>query len=159
MKPQSLLDPDSFPEDLHWLATEYKLHPGDPVFLLIAWHWHRVKAGEDSLKAATIEFQAAVDTRVQSLNATGEAAAQLHDKLADIEKLLTANPLQLGKKLEADLERPVTATVARINSLESSLRALLQSADTVLAASRRRQAFTTFVLGLFCGSMATLILA
>ena len=56
MKPESLLDPETLPDDLRWLATEFKLAPKDPVFLLIAWHWHRVKAAEDSLRAATVEF-------------------------------------------------------------------------------------------------------
>lgn len=57
MKIEDLLDPETLPDDLRGLEREFKLAPKDPVFALIAWHWHRVKAAEDSLRAATVEFR------------------------------------------------------------------------------------------------------
>ena len=57
LKPEDLLEPGNFPDDLKWVPAHYKLHPTDPVYLLIAWHWRRVKQSEDTLKATIVEIK------------------------------------------------------------------------------------------------------
>jgi len=44
-----MLDIEKNAEDLQWVVTHYRLQPNDPVFLLVAWHWNRMKACEDIL--------------------------------------------------------------------------------------------------------------
>ena len=62
LKPEDLLEPGNFPDDLKWVPAHYKLHPTDPVYLLIAWHWRRVKQSEDTLKATIVEIKKALDS-------------------------------------------------------------------------------------------------
>jgi len=67
LKPEDLLEPGNFPDDLKWVPAHYKLHPTDPVYLLIAWHWRRVKQSEDTLKATIVEIKKALDDRIGHL--------------------------------------------------------------------------------------------
>ena len=71
-KPEDLFDPGTFPDDLKWVPAHYKLHPSDPVYLLIAWHWRRVKQSEDTLKATIVEIKQALDDRIGHLAEAAE---------------------------------------------------------------------------------------
>lgn len=151
MSPDDLLDPANLPEDLAWLAAEFRLSPNDPVFLLIAWHWRRVQGGEDSLRAATLDLKAAVDRRIEALEGAAHTVTAVNDRLADVQSLLKSQPLTLGRQLAADLQAPVTAATERIRQLEQSLGTLLRTVETTLAQAQRRQAWATFIIGLVLG--------
>lgn len=151
MSPEDLLDPEQLPEDLHWLAAEFRLNPNDPVFLLIAWHWRRVQEAEDSLRSATLDLKTAVDRRIESLETAAATVATVNERLAQVQGVLEEKPLTLGRQLTADLQGPVQAAGERIRQLEQSLALLLRAADTTLARAQRRQAFAAFLIGLVLG--------
>jgi len=48
MKPDALLNPAELPVELKWIASHQKLHPDDPVYLLLGWHAQRTKQAEAS---------------------------------------------------------------------------------------------------------------
>lgn len=154
MTPDELLDLDNLPEDLQWLAADFRLQPNDPVFVLIAWHWHRVQKGEDSLRAATLELKSAVDKRIESLTGAAETVAALKAQLDQVQAALREKPLALGRQLEADLQAPVAGAVKQIQTVEKALHTMVRSAETVLAAARNRQAFATFIIGIVLGGCA-----
>jgi sugar diacid utilization regulator len=151
MTPEELLDPDNLPEDLQWLAADFRLQPNDPVFVLIAWHWNRVQKGEDSLRAATLELKSAIDKRIETLVGATETVMTLQAQLTQVRAALEQKPLALGERLEADLRQPVAAAVAQIQSVEKSLATMMRSAETVLATARRRQALASFLVGVIVG--------
>lgn len=158
MTPEELLDPDNLPEDLQWLAADFRLQPNDPVFVLIAWHWHRIQKGEDSLRAATLELKSAVDKRIESLTNAAETVAALKTQLDQVQATLQEKPLALGRQLEADLQAPVAGAVKQIQTVEKALHTMVRSAETVLAAARRRQAFATFIIGIVLGGCVVALL-
>ncbi len=158
MSPEELLDPDNLPDDLQWLAADFRLQPNDPVFVLIAWHWHRVQKGEDALRAATLELKSAVDKRVETLTNAAETIAALKAQLDQVQATLHEKPLALGRQLEADLRTPVTDAVTQIRTVEKALQAMVRSAETVLATATRRQAFASFLVGLVLGGCAVAML-
>lgn len=158
MSPEELLDPEKLPEDLQWLAADFRLQPNDPVFVLIAWHWHRVQKGEDSLRAATLELKSAVDKRVETLTNTAETIAALKEQLDQMHAALREKPLALGQQLESDLRAPVASAVTQIQTVEKALQAMVRSAETMLATARRRQAFASFLIGLVLGGCAVALL-
>jgi hypothetical protein len=135
MKIEELLDPETLPDDLRWLVTEFKLAPKDPVFVLIAWHWHRVKAAEDSLRAATVEFSSAVDSRVDVLAGAAESTAALSELLVQVQASLEEKPALLTAQVEQELKAPL----AKIAALEKSLDATLRTARDAAGKVRRRE--------------------
>lgn len=154
MSPDELLDPENLPEDLHWLAAEFRLSPNDPAFLLIAWHWRRVQEGEDALKAATLDLKTAIDRR---LNQTEQMAAKVDSVSGGLEAvatLLREQPLTLGRRLEEDLAGPVRRAAENIQALDRSLSVLLRRTESVVATAQRRQAFAAFLIGVFLGGSA-----
>lgn len=158
MNPDELLDPDNLPEDLQWLAADFRLQPNDPVFLLIAWHWQRVQKGEDSLRAATLELKSAVDKRVETLTDATETIVAVKAQLDQVQAALREKPLALGRQLEADLRAPVGDAVTQIRTVEKALQMMVRSTETVLVAARRRQAFASFLIGLVLGGCAVALL-
>ena len=92
LKPEDLLEPGNFPDDLKWVPAHYKLHPTDPVYLLIAWHWRRVKQSEDTLKATIVEIKKALDDRIGHLTEAAETVAGVNDALADVQVALDLDP-------------------------------------------------------------------
>lgn len=156
MRIEDLLDPENLPEDLHWLATEFQIHPDDPVFALVAWHWHRVQQGEDALRGATMELKAAIDHRMDQVLGATETLLALQEQLESVQEALTAQPLALGPRLEADLTKPVDVAVARISQLAVTVEALVRKADSVLQRAQRRQALASFLIGVSCGGAAVL---
>jgi hypothetical protein len=160
VRPEELLNPETLPEDLHWLAAEYRLQPNDPIYLAIAWHWHRVQKGEDTLQSATMELKAAIDSRVASVIGTAETVLALQEQLRDVQKALEQKPQALGRQLEVELQRPVTVAVGQIQSVERSCLSLLQATETTLAEAQRRQALAVLLIGIIlvgCGSVLLLL--
>lgn len=152
MSPDELLDPEKLPEDLQWLAAEYRLQRNDPVFLIIAWHLSRVQQGEDKLRNAVTELKTAVDSRIESLGTAAETLAGVKEKLGQVQTALEEKPLALAKQLEVELQKPVLAAVGQIQAAEKSLAGLLRAADTTLARAQRRQALAAFVVGVVFGA-------
>lgn len=158
MKPEDLLNIETLPEDLHWLASEYRLQPNDPIYLAIAWHWHRVQKGEDTLRSATMELKAVVDNRIASVVGAAETVLTLQEQLRDVQKALDQRPAALGRQLETELQRPVTVAVGQIQSVERSCLSLLQATKTTLAEAQRRQALAVLLIGIILGSCSTALL-
>lgn len=158
MRPEELLNTETLPEDLHWLAAEYRLQPNDPIYLAIAWHWHRVQKGEDTLRSATMELKAVVDGRIASVVGAAETVLAVQEQLREVQKVLDQKPLALGRQLEVELQRPVTAAVDRIQAVERSCLALLQATETTLVEAQRRQALTVLLIGIILGSCSTVLL-
>lgn len=152
MSPDELLDPEKLPEDLQWLAAEYRLQRNDPVFLLIAWHLSRVQQGEDKLRTAVTELKTAVDSRIESLSSAAETVAGVKDKLGQVQGVLEEKPQALAKQLEVELQKPVRAAVGQIQAAEKSLGGLLRAAESTLAKAQRRQALAAFVVGTVFGA-------
>ncbi len=153
MRPEELLNTETLPEDLHWLASEYRLQPNDPIYLAIAWHWHRVQKGEDTLRSATMELKAVVDGRIASVVGAAETVLAVQEQLREVQKALDQKPAALGRQLETELQRPVTTAVRQIQAAEKSCAALVLSAQTTLAEAQRRHALAAFIVGLVVGGV------
>lgn len=154
MKLESLLDPETLPDDLRWLASEFKLSPKDPVFALIAWHWHRVKAAEDSLRAATVEFTSAVDARVDILAGAAESTAALSELLVQVQSSLEQKPALLSAQVESELKEPLAKIAAVEKSLETTLRTVRAATDR----TRRREILAALLTGTAVGALGALVL-
>ncbi len=154
MKPQDLLDSETLPEDLHWLISDFKLSPKDPVFLLIAWHWHRVQKAEDSLRAANIELQTAVDSRVETIAGTAEAVASLSELLVQVQSALEEKPALLTAQVEAELKAPL----AKLRALEQSLESVLRTTREAMAQTRHREILAALLVGIALGMLSGVIL-
>lgn len=154
MKPEDLLNPENFPDDLKWVHAHQRLHPNDPVYLLIAWHWQRVKKSEDTLTNATAELKAGLDHRLAELKATAETIGTISAALTKVQETLAQKPAALGKELEAKLAEPVAAAVGKLQGLEKSLAPVARSFET----SQRRHVFATLLIGVAFGLIAAAIL-
>jgi hypothetical protein len=146
-KPEDLLEPAQFPDDLKWVPAHYKLHPTDPVYLLIAWHWRRVKQSEDSLRAAIVEMKQALDDRIGHLVEAAETVTGINEALADVQTALEEKPAELEAQLDAKLNKPVAQALSRLHELEKLLAPLARSFQT----ARRRQLLATLLVGLALG--------
>ncbi len=155
MKPEELLDPDTLPEDLRWLVSEFKLQSRDPVFLLIAWHWHRVQSAEDSLRAANLELQTAVDTRIGAIAGTAEAVASLVELLAQVQASLEQKPALMSAQLDTEIKAPL----AKLRTLEQNLEAILATAKTTIAGAQQARLLATLVVGITLGLLSGVILS
>ncbi len=153
MRPEELLNPEILPEDLHWLASEYRLQPNDPIYLAIAWHWHRVQKGEDTLRSATMELKAVVDSRIASVVGAAETVLAVQEQLRDVHKILDQKPQALARQLEAELQRPVTSAVIQIKAAEKSCTALVHAAQIALEKAQRQQSIAAFIVGLVAGGV------
>lgn len=153
MKPEDLLNPESLPDDLRWIVAQYRLRPDDPVFLLLAWHWHRTQAGEDSIRAALAELKAAVDGRVRTVKDVAEAVAGVSEALEEAQAALDQKPAELSARLERDLSEPIAAALDRLKQLEASLSPL--AAQFKIA--RRRQLLAVFLIGIALGALCAVI--
>jgi hypothetical protein len=159
VRPEELLNTETLPEDLHWLAAEYRLQPNDPIYLAIAWHWNRVQKGEDTLRSATMELKAVVDSRIADVVGAAETVVAVQELLRDVQKVLDQKPQALGRQLEIELRRPVIAAVDQIQAVERSCQALLQATESTLATAQRRQALAVLLIGIVLGGCGTVLLA
>lgn len=153
MKPEDLLKPDAFPDDLLWIVAEYRLNPRDPVFLLLAWHWHRMKACEDTIRMANAELKAAVDSRLELLASTAETVAGVSEALAEVQLTLEAKPTQLAEEVNSQLKRPMADAVAKFKELEGALNPLVKTLKVV----QRRQMLAALLTGVALGVLAAAI--
>ncbi len=153
MKPEDLLDPTEFPDDLKWVAAHHKLHPTDPVYLLVAWHWRRVKQSEDTLKAAIVELKAALDTRVESLTQAAETVTGVNEALAGVQDSLELKPAELEMQLEAKLARPVGDALVKLQVLEKTLAPLARNFQT----AQRRQVLAALLVGVTLGVLSAVV--
>ncbi|MDI1334561.1 MAG: hypothetical protein PSU94_00120 [Lacunisphaera sp.] len=158
MKPEELLNVETLPEDLHWLASEYRLQPNDPVYLLVAWHWHRIQKGEDSLRSALMDLKAAVDSRIATVVGSSETVLAVQEQLKQVQDALEQKPAALGRQLEADLQRPVTRAVAEVNAAARAAANLVEAMQTALAAAQNRQALAALLVGFVLGGSSVAIL-
>lgn len=152
-KPEDLLNPESFPDDLKWVPAHYKLHPSDPVYLLLAWHWRRVQASEDTLKAAIVELRSAVDTRIGALAEAAEVVGGVNEALVEVQAMLEDKPAELSQQLDTALAQPLEQAFARLQALEKSL----QTAARSFQISRRRQLLATLLVGVTLGVLSAVI--
>jgi hypothetical protein len=153
MKPEELLDPAKLPEDLQWVATRYRLQPDDPVFLLIAWHWNRMKAGEDTVRAAIVELKAALDGRIEMLTGAAETVAGVGAALADVQDALEQKPEELGRRFDAELRQPLANALAQIKALEKSLTPVARTFQT----AQHRQLLAALLIGVALGALSAVI--
>jgi len=153
-KPEDFLEPENFPDDLKWVPAHYKLHPSDPVYLLIAWHWRRVKQSEDSLTAINVQLQRALTDRINQVTAAAETVAAVNEALADVRVSLEEKPAEFEAQLDAKLSAPVANAVARVQALDQSLAPLARNFQT----AKRRQLLAMFVAGAAVGLMTAIIL-
>lgn len=153
MKPEDLLNPADFPDDLKWVPAHYKLHPSDPVYLLIAWHWRRVKQSEDTMKAAIVELKAALDGRLGVLEQGTETVAGINDALVELQETFESTPERLGSQLEAKLAHPVARSLAQLQALEKSVAPLAAA----FAVSQRRQLLASLLTGVCLGVLSAVI--
>ncbi|WP_043581886.1 hypothetical protein [Geminisphaera colitermitum] len=154
MKPPDLLDPETLPDDLRWIAADFRLHPRDPVFQLIVWHWQRIENGEDRLRAASLELQAAIDSRLEQAGKAAESADVLTGHLVALRTLLDARPALVSEQLGEELRAPLAAFRAQ----EQAMAAVVVRAEATLGRFRRRETVATLVVGLGLGFVAALIL-
>ena len=154
MSPEDLLEPAKLPPDLQWVANHHRLNPEDPVYLLIAWHWHRVKASEDALQAGIVELKTALDARIEALADTAEVIAGVNDVLAEIRDEMANRPGILGKELETQLAQPVAAAVAEVKAREKSIASLARSSRRV----HRRELAAALLSGAALGELLIVLL-
>jgi hypothetical protein len=153
LSPEDLLDPASFPDDLKWLSAHYKVHPTDPVYLLLAWHWRRVKKSEDTVAAAIIELKAVLDSRIGTLAEAADTVADVNEALAEVQAALEEKPVLLSKQLDSMLAQPVENAIGRLQGLEKSLAPLAHSFRT----AQRRQLLTALLIGVTLGVLSAVI--
>ncbi len=153
MKPEELLDPAKLPEDLQWVVAQFRLQPKDPVFLLIAWHWHRTLAGEDTLRRALMELKAGLDGRIDSLAEAAETVAGVNDGLQEVQAALAERPAQMAELLEAELRQPLATALAKVRELETALLPLARSFQT----AQHRQLLAALLIGVALGVLAAVI--
>jgi hypothetical protein len=153
LQPEDLLDPAEFPDDLKWVTAHHRIHPTDPVYLLIAWHWRRVKLSEDTLKASILELKTALDSRVSVLAGAAETVAGINDALAGVHAILEEKPAELSAQLDAMLAQPIESALVRLQTLEQSLGTVGRRFDT----SQRKQLLATFLIGVTLGVLAAVI--
>ena len=154
MKPEDLLSPENFPDDLKWVPENYKLHPSDPVYLLIAWHWKRVQKSEDALVNATTEIKAALNSRIAELNATADKIGGLSTALGQVQEALAKKPAVLGQELDSQLKQPIAAALTQLQALEKSLAPVAHS----FQGAQRRQILSVLLIGVAFGLVAAAIL-
>jgi hypothetical protein len=154
MTPEDLLQGDDLPPELEWVATHYRLNPDDPVYLLIAWHWHRVKSSEDTLQAAIVELKTALDTRIETLADAADAIADVNTVLTEVRQEMKNRPALLGKELEQQLRQPVTEAVAQLKAMEKSLGPAARSFRVV----RYRELLAALLTGVALGAVGASIL-
>jgi uncharacterized coiled-coil protein SlyX len=153
MKPEELLDPENLPDDLQWVATHYRLQPNDPVFLLIAWHWNRINACEDTVRAAVAEMRAALDARIETLAEAADTVAGVNAALAEVQTALERKPEQLAKQFEAQLGAPAALALAKLQALEKSLTPLARA----FRSSQHRQILASLLIGVALGLLSAVI--
>ncbi len=152
-KVEEFLDPSQFPDELAWVPAHYRMHPSDPVYLLIAWHWRRVKKSEDTLAAGILELRALLDARTTSLTQSADTISGVNDALAEVQAALEEKPAEMAAELDAMLSQPMENAFLRLQALENSLGSAARSFEK----SQRRQLLAALVLGITLGLLSAVI--
>ena len=150
--PPEWLDPESLPDDLRWIPAHYKLHPGDPVYLLLAWHWRRLQRSEDVLRALALELRTPLDNRIETLTEAAETVAGVGDALAGVQAELEQKPAQLAGQIDTLLAKPLGQAVAQLQTLEKSLATIAPG----IRASQHRQLLAALLIGVTLGVLLAL---
>lgn len=153
LKPEDLLEPASFPEDLQWVPAHYKLHPTDPVYLLLAWHWRRVKQTEDTIRTALLELRVYLDGKMTALSQAAETVNGVNDALAGVQAALEEKPAELNDQIDTMLAQPVENAIARLQALEKSLTPIARGFQM----SQRRQMLAALLVGVALGVLSAVI--
>lgn len=153
LKPEDLLDPAAFPEDLQWVPAHYKLHPTDPVYLLLAWHWRRVKQTEDTIRAALLELRVSLDGKMTALSQAADTVGSVTETLAVVQESLEEKPAELTEQIDAMLAQPVENAIGKLQALEQSLAPVGRSFQV----SQRRQLLAALLIGMTLGVLSSVI--
>jgi hypothetical protein len=154
VKPLDLLDPETLPDDLRWVVSEFRLHPRDPVFQLIAWHWQRIENSEDRLRNAGMQLQATIDARLEQAGTVAESADALAGHLVALREALDKRPALVSEQLGEELRAPLAAFRAQ----EQALAAVVKRAEATVGRSRHREILAALIIGLGLGFVAALVL-
>jgi hypothetical protein len=149
------LDPAGLPDDLKWVAAHHRLHPTDPVYLLLAWHWRRIKQAEDTIQAAILEMRTGLDARLTALSEATDTVEAVNDALVEVQAMLTEKPVELSAQIDAALAKPVQQAVVQVAEVGKSLAHAAKSYRAV----RRRETLAALMVGVALGLMAGVILA
>ncbi|MDD3179513.1 MAG: hypothetical protein PHQ04_04095 [Opitutaceae bacterium] len=160
MKPEDLYDPKKMPEELHWLLTQHKLQPDDPIFLLLAWHWSVNLKAENTLQNVMLDLKTALDTRIRDAREAVAKVDELSGKLTQLHQALTPDPEAFARKVNNALAPAITAAKADIGTVQESAAKLLESAEAAHAVVQRREVLAALVAGVAFGvTVAVLFLA
>ena len=130
------------------------------MFVLIAWHWTQTRQAEDTLRAANMEFKAALDMRLKTFAEAVSRLEPLPGKLSALQTALTPKPEEFAKKLDQALRPGLDAATANIRAVEQSSARLLQSARAAHATVQRREMLAALVAGIAFGvTVAVLVFA
>jgi hypothetical protein len=152
-KLEEFLDPAQFPDELAWVPAHYRMHPADPVYLLVAWHWRRVKKSEDTLAAGILELRTLLDARTATLAEAADTVSGINESLASVQATLEEKPAELAAQLDAMLAVPVENAMTRLRTLEQSLGTAAHSFEK----SQRRQLLAALLTGVALGVLAAVI--
>lgn len=157
MKPadDDFLDPAGLPDDLKWVAAHHRLHPTDPVYLLLAWHWRRIKQAEDTIQAAILEMRTGLDARLTALSEAADTVEGVNDALLEVQAMLAEKPAELSTQIDNALAKPVQQAVARVAEVGKTL----ADAAKGYRAARRREILASLLVGVGLGLMAGVVLA
>ena len=154
MKPNDLLDPSQLPRDLQWIASHQKLHPDDPVYLLLGWHAQRTREAEERIAALLTEMKAAVDLRITAMTTAATTISEISAALEAVKMEIAGRPEILAKELESQLTKPVNTAVSTLQALYQSLKPIAQS----FRIAQSRTILATLLSGVALGVVAAFIL-
>jgi len=154
MKPNDFLDPSQLPLDLQWIASHQKLHPEDPVYLLLGWHAQHTKQAEDRVAALLTEMKASVDLRITAMTTAATTISEVSAALDAVKTELAGRPQILAKELESQLTKPVNNAVEALQALDQSLKPIAQTFQI----AQSRTILATLLSGVALGVVAAFIL-
>jgi len=154
MKPNDFLDPSQLPLDLQWIASHQKLHPDDPVYLLLGWHAQHTREAEERIAALLTEMKAAVDLRITAMTTAATTISEISAELDAVKKELAGRSEILAKELESQLTKPVNTAVASLQALDQSLKPIAQT----FRSAQSRTILATLLSGVALGVVAAFIL-
>jgi len=154
MKPDALLDLSQLPEELQWIASHQKLHPDDPVYLLLGWHSQRTKQAEERVAALLTEMKASMDLRIKAMETAATTISEINTALDAVKRELAERPKILAQELDAQLTKPLADAVTALKGFDQSLKPVAQSFQTV----HRRTILATLSCGIALGLVTAFIL-
>ncbi len=154
--PHEVFTGDNLPDDLKWLLSAFKLKKNDPTVVLFAWHWQRMKHGEDTIQNGIYTLKAALDTRVEKMENAAESVDSLISTLQQLASVLAEKPLTISQQITHELNTPIADSVQSCTTLAAQLKALLHQTQTTLKLAVRQQVTASFTTGLLLGGLAVI---